>query len=258
MNYCPNDRKILLVDLIRMLKAEQLQYQNLILPEEEEDLFAMYRGLVNLRPPLPASPRYLELEDTLLQSLIAEKKVVMGDTMPGPIALWQGDITTLQVDAVVNAANNRMLGCFVPDHGCIDNAIHTFAGVRLRLKCHELMEGQGCPEPIGTAKVTEAYNLPSDYILHTVGPVVHDTPTKQDCDLLASCYRSCLELAWQKRLRSVAFCCISTGEYHFPNRLAAEIAVAAVKEFQQNHEIKVIFNVLKDVDLDIYSKIMNL
>ena len=172
--------------------------------------------------------------------------------------LWRGDITTLQVDAIVNAANSGLTGCYSPLHGCIDNAIHTFAGVKLRLECAKIMEKQGFPEPMGTAKITKAYNLPCKHVLHTVGPMISGALTQTDCQELASCYRSCLELAAEKGLESVAFCCISTGEFHFPNELAAEIAVRTVKEFlkKQTSVKKVIFNVFKDLDKTIYEKLL--
>ena len=174
------------------------------------------------------------------------------------IYLWQGDITTLRCDAIVNAANSGMLGCFVPCHGCIDNAIHTFAGVQLRLACARIMDGQGRQEETGGAKLTPAFNLPCRYILHTVGPIVSGRLTQRDCDLLASCYRSCLELAEENHIKSVAFCCISTGEFHFPNRQTAEIAVNTVMEFKEKtpSNMEVIFNVFKDMDAAIYRALL--
>ena len=176
---------------------------------------------------------------------------------PG-LYLWQGDITTLKCDAIANAANSGMTGCYIPNHRCIDNAIHTFAGVELRLACAELMEQQGYPEPTGRAEITPAFNLPCKYVLHTVGPIIDGRVTKADKELLASCYRSCLELAAENGLESVAFCCISTGEFHFPNEQAAQIAVETVKEFlkTQTSVKKVIFNVFKDLDKAIYEKLL--
>ena len=151
-----------------------------------------------------------------------------------------------------------MTGCYIPNHRCSDHAIHTFAGVELRLACAELMEQQGYPEPTGQAKITPAFNLPCRYVLHTVGPIIDGHVTKKDKELLASCYRSCLELAAENNLESVVFCCISTGEFHFPNELAAEIAVQTVKEFlkKQTSVKKVIFNVFKDLDKAIYEKLL--
>ena len=176
---------------------------------------------------------------------------------PG-LYLWQGDITRLAADAVVNAANSGMTGCYVPNHTCIDNCIHTFAGVQLRLACAGQMRAQGQEEPAGQAKITPGYNLPARYVLHTVGPIVQDTVTKEDEKTLASCYRSCLALAESCHLKSIAFCCISTGIFHFPNRRAAEIAVSTVKAYLAEHHsgLKVIFNVFKDEDYDIYRELL--
>ncbi len=175
------------------------------------------------------------------------------------IAVWQGDITRLRADAVVNAANSALLGCFCPCHGCIDNAIHSAAGLQLRDECARLMTAQGHPEPNGRAKLTKGYNLPARYVLHTVGPIVRGGVTGRDRRELASCYRSCLELAAEHGLESVAFCCISTGEFRFPNQEAAEIAVKTVAGFlQHNTSIrKVIFNVFKDVDAGIYRALLS-
>ncbi|MCT8831325.1 protein-ADP-ribose hydrolase [Glaesserella parasuis] len=190
------------------------------------------------------------------RSEVAEKGVVsLADLTPiqPQIYLWQGDITRLKVGAIVNAANSQLLGCFHPLHACIDNAIHSQAGVQLRLACAELMAKQGYFEPTGQAKITPAFNLPSAYVLHTVGPIIIGALSAKDGELLASCYRSCLELAKQHGIESVAFCCISTGEFCFSNREAAEIAVKTVKAFlADNPQMKVVFNVFKDVDWEIY------
>lgn len=174
------------------------------------------------------------------------------------IYLWQGDITTLRCDAIVNAANSAMTGCYVPNHRCIDNAIHSFAGVELRLECDEIMNRQGHGEPTGQAKITNAYNLPCKYIIHTVGPIISYKLTSEDCELLASCYRSCLNLAAKNNLESIAFCCISTGEFHFPNDKAAQIAIKTVEEFMKKDTSvkKVIFNVFKDMDKEIYRELL--
>ena len=170
----------------------------------------------------------------------------------------QGDITTLRCDAIVNAANSAMTGCYVPNHRCIDNAIHSFAGVELRLECDEIMNRQGHGEPTGQAKITNAYNLPCKYIIHTVGPIISYKLTSEDCELLASCYRSCLNLAAKNNLESIAFCCISTGEFHFPNDKAAQIAIKTVEEFMKKDTSvkKVIFNVFKDMDKEIYRELL--
>ena len=157
-----------------------------------------------------------------------------------------------------HAANSGMLGCFVPCHGCIDNAIHSAAGVELRLECSHIMENQKTKEPIGKAKITKAYNLPCRYVLHTVGPIICGPVTKQDCDQLSNCYRSCLELAATYQLKSIAFCCISTGEFHFPNQKAAEIAIQTVQDYQKKKQdgLEVIFNVFKDNDYKIYKQLL--
>lgn len=201
------------------------------------------------------------MQDAYLQGETAAKVITdIADLTPiqSGLYLWQGDITTLKCDAIANAANSGMTGCYIPNHRCIDNAIHTFAGVELRLACAELMEQQGYPEPTGRAKITPAFNLPCKYVLHTVGPIIDGRVTKADKELLASCYRSCLELAAENGLESVAFCCISTGEFHFPNEQAAQIAVKTVKEFlkTQTSVKKVIFNVFKDLDKAIYEKLL--
>ena len=202
-------------------------------------------------------------EDELLLAEREEKGVVDAAALPvsasdSRLILWQGDITRLSVDAIVNAANSALLGCFVPCHGCIDNAIHSAAGLQLRDACNRLMEQQGHPEPTGQAKLTAGYNLPARYVLHTVGPIVQGRVSRHDRELLASCYRSCLELAAEHDLQSVAFCCISTGEFHFPNQEAAKIAVQTVKEFLQAPTSirKVIFNVFKDFDADVYRTLL--
>ena len=212
---------------------------------------------------MPLDPSFLAVQDDLLSAEREEKGVVEADTLPDRpghpgITVWQGDITRLKADAIVDADNDRLLGCFVPCHGCIDNAIHSAAGLQLRDECNRLMEQQGRPEPTGQAKLTDGYNLPARYVLHTVGPIIHGRVTPQDRELLASCYRSCLKLASEHELQSVAFCCISTGEFHFPNQEAARIAVQTVKEFLQAPTTvrKVIFNVFKDIDANIYDDLL--
>lgn len=216
---------------------------------------------MNIRPPRPTSQAFLRVQDAYLQEEREEKGTVSLDSLspiqPG-IYVWRGDITTLQCDAIVNAANSGMTGCYVPNHRCIDNCIHTFAGVQLRLACANLMQQQGYAEPTGQAKITPAYNLPCRYILHTVGPIISGRVSRKDRAALASCYRSCLTLAADHQLESVAFCCISTGEFHFPNEQAAEIAVHTVQDFlrQETSVKQVIFNVFKDVDQTIYERLL--
>ena len=247
--------------LIQALLKEQTAYRNIVTPADAEGQRQLLRGLMNIRAPRRTDGAFLKTQDEYLQGETAAKGITdvtdLTPIQPG-LYLWQGDITTLKCDAIVNAANSGMTGCYIPNHRCIDNAIHTYAGVELRLACEELMEQQGYPEPTGQAKITPAFNLPCKYVLHTVGPIINRRVTKKDKELLASCYRSCLELAAENGLESVAFCCISTGEFHFPNELAAEIAVRTVKEFlkKQTSVKKVIFNVFKDLDKAIYEKLL--
>lgn len=247
--------------LIRCLLNENEEYKNREIPAGQPDKRRLLRSLMNVRPPVPASEEFLKVQDAYLQERLAERGVTEPENLtpvqPG-IYLWQGDITTLAADAIVNAVNSRMLGCFVPCHGCIDNAIHTYAGIQLRMECARIMAGQRKEEATGKAKITKAYNLPCRYVLHTLGPIIYGTVTKTDCELLAGCYRSCLKLAAAYGLKSVAFCCISTGEFHFPNELAAEIAIQTVRTWQQqnSNRIEVIFNVFKDSDYEIYKRLL--
>lgn len=259
------DRLERLLYLNEKLLADLPEYraQAAAFPREEAAQRRLLRSLMNLRPPLPLDPEFLAVQDALLSAEREEKGVVDASAFPAAplsprLALWQGDITTLQVDAIVNAANSALLGCFVPCHSCIDNAIHSAAGLQLREECRQLMDEQGHPEPNGRAKLTRGYNLPARYVLHTVGPIIHSRVTRQDREDLASCYRACLELAAEHELASVAFCCISTGEFHFPNREAAGIAVAAVRDFLRHDTSiqKVIFNVFKDLDRAIYRDLL--
>ena len=247
--------------LIQSLLKENQEYRDMNIPAEPESQRQLLRGLMNIRMPRRIGADFLKMQDEYLQSETAAKGITdIADLTPiqQGLYLWQGDITTLKCDAIVNAANSGMTGCYIPNHRCIDNAIHTFAGVELRLACEELMEQQGYPEPTGQAKITPAFNLPCRYVLHTVGPIISGRVTKEDKELLASCYRSCLELAAENGLESVAFCCISTGEFHFPNEQAAQIAVETVKQFinRKTSVKKVIFNVFKDLDKAIYEKLL--
>lgn len=247
--------------LITELLKELPEYKSIKIPTNETEQKKLLRSLFNIRMPLPVSDGFITIQDEYLREETRIKGITnLEDLEPiqPDIYLWQGDITTIACDAIVNAANSEMLGCFCPCHGCIDNAIHTFAGIQLRLKCAEIMKKQVHKEETGKAKLTPAYNLPCKYVLHTVGPIVKGLLTRQDCDLLASCYRSCLELAEQNGVKSVAFCCISTGEFHFPNDTAAEIAIKTVKDFKRHShsKIKVIFNVFKDMDYEIYRELL--
>ena len=248
--------------LIEYLLSENVRYKGVEIPTDSEEQFNLYRSLVNVRMPEKVSEKYLKIEDEFLSQENAEKSITdIADLKPvkDDLYIWQGDITSLKVDAIVNAANSQMLGCFVPCHRCIDNCIHTFSGIRLRQKCDEIMKKQNAPEPTGKAKITPAYNLPCKYVIHTVGPIVMDYVTDKQRELLASCYEECLKCADENGLESIAFCCISTGEFHFPNDEAAQIAVKTVEEYKNktNSKIKVIFNVFKDLDRDIYERILS-
>ena len=247
--------------LISELLRENPEYREITIPPDEAGQKKLLRSLFNIRMPKPIGGDFLAVQDEYLREEIKKKGIIAADSLTPAepdIYLWQGDITTLECDAIVNAANSALLGCFCPCHGCIDNAIHTFAGVQLRLACAEIMEKQDHEEATGDAKITPAYNLPCRYVLHTVGPIIRGRLTAKDRGLLASCYRSCLELAEQNGVQSIAFPCISTGEFHFPNEKAAEIAVQTVREYktQTNSKMKVIFNVFKDVDYEIYRELL--
>lgn len=245
--------------LIGELIKEDAQYSKIDIPSDYPDKRRLLRALMNIRPPRPIDNEFLTVQDEFLTAEAAEKGIVDAMSLPvvtvnPKISLWQGDITILKADAIVNAANDRMLGCFVPCHSCIDNAVHSAAGIQLRLECNELMEKQGYPEPTGKAKITKAYNLPCRYVLHTVGPIITGRLTEADQRQLASCYYSCLTAASENRLTSIAFCCISTGEFHFPQTAAAKIAIQTVTEFL-HHDTqikKVIFNVFTNIDFQIY------
>ena len=248
--------------LIQSLLEESREYRGMQIPSDSTGQRQLLRGLMNVRMVKKSSAEFLNIQDAYLQEETAKKGVTNVDDLT-PVQqglyLWQGDITALRCDAIVNAANSGMTGCYVPNRRCIDNCIHTFAGVQLRLYCEEMMEAQGHAEPTGQAKITPAYNLPCRYVLHTVGPIVGGHLTETHCRQLADCYRSCLSLAAENGLKSVAFCCISTGEFHFPNEKAAETAVATVKEFLAQKETsveKVIFNVFKDRDREIYEELL--
>lgn len=228
-------------------------------PADLSQRWRLYRSLVNVRMPGEMPSAYMEKENQLLQAMAEEKGITDIDQLEeieSGIYLWQGDITTLKIDAIVNAANSQMLGCFCPCHGCIDNAIHTFAGTALRNECARMMGQQGHLEETGSAKITPGYNLPAKYVIHTVGPIISDAVRERDMQALRSCYESSMKLADQYGLAAIAFCCISTGEFHFPNRLAAEIAVDTVREYQKSSNLKVVFNVFKDQDQQIYEKLL--
>ena len=229
------------------------------------DTWLQFRALVNVRPPWPASEEFLAAQDELLQGMIAEAGVHgVDEAAPSPedarLRLWRGDITTFAADAIVNAANSQMLGCWAPLHSCIDNAIHTFAGVQLRAECARLMEAQGHDEPTGRAKVTGAYNLPARRVIHTVGPIANGMPSARHRAELASCYASCLDAAAAEGLHSIAFCCISTGVFGFPQLEAAQIAVRTVRAWLEEHgsDMVVVFNVFLVSDERVYRQLLGL
>lgn len=253
--------------LIAGLLNEQPQYKERKVPNSIQEQKLLLRALLNVRMPEKVSGEFLKVQDDYLREETAEKGIVkLSDLQPiqKGIYLWKGDITRLAADAIVNAANSGMTGCYQPNHACIDNCIHTFAGIQLRLACAEIMEKQGFPEPVGRAKITSGYNLPCKYVLHTVGPAVNRTAggyeelTSGHCRQLASCYRSCMELAEENGCGSLAFCCISTGVFHFPNQRAAEIAVRTVKEYRENtgSKMEVVFNVFREDDYEIYENLL--
>lgn len=247
--------------LIQYLLNEDSQYVDISIPKNVFDQKKLLRALMNVRIPKSINNQFLTVQDEYLKEEIQRKGIVSIDDLDEiqkDLYVWQGDITTLSCDAIVNAANSQMLGCFCPNHGCIDNAIHTYAGVQLRLKMNEIMSLQQTLEETGKAKITPAYNLPCQYIIHTVGPIVHGVVTDKDKTDLKNCYTSCLELAEKMGLKSIAFCCISTGEFHFPNDLAAQIAIETVKEYKRktSSEMKVIFNVFKSLDKQIYTDLL--
>lgn len=248
--------------LLKVLLAERPEYSSLAIPPQAEEQKILLRGLMNIRPAAIISDDFLAVQDAYLQEATKEKGITTLDQLTpladGNLYLWQGDITTLQCDAIVNAANSGMTGCYVPNHHCIDNAIHTYAGVQLRLACDALMQAQGHAEETGRAKLTKAYNLPCRYVLHTVGPIVEGALTDADREALAASYTACLTLAAQKNLESVAFCCISTGVFHFPPEAAVAVAIGTVRQFLQRDTSvkKVIFNVFKDQDYIIYRNLL--
>jgi len=250
--------------LIKILLEEMPEYRNEYAKDLKKGLNQrnVLRSLMNLRPPMPLKEEFLVVQDVLLQNEAIEKGIVtleqITEKNEDGIYLWKGDITRLATDGIVNAANDELLGCFQPCHNCIDNVIHSAAGLQLRDACNKIMETQGREERVGNAKITSAYNLPCKYVIHTVGPNIRKELTKEDLANLKSCYRSCLETADKNQLSSLAFCCISTGEFHFPNELAAKIAIDTVKTYleETKSKLKIVFNVFQDKDYQIYHKLL--
>lgn len=248
--------------LIDELLKENPQYQGMEIPTNREEQKQLLRSLMNIRFASPITDTFEQIQDEYLSEENEKRGIIKIEDLTEvqkDIYLWQGDITRLQVSAIVNAANSGMTGCYQPCHNCIDNCIHTYAGIQLRNYCNTMMKKQGHEEETGKAKITPAYNLPADHVIHTVGPIVHGgILQKRHEKLLESCYRSCLELAEENHLTSIAFCCISTGVFMFPNERAAQIAVETVEKFKKetNSQLKVIFNVFKDEDLEIYWRLL--
>ena len=247
--------------LINELLGERRGYEEIEVPGDERGQRALLRSLFNVRTPSKASDAFLKLQDEYLKEEIRLKGITdANDIAPvsGKLCLWQGDITLLRCDAIVNAANSGLTGCYKPMHNCIDNCIHTYSGVQLRYECAKLMEAQGYDEPTGKAKITNAYNLPSRYVLHTVGPEVGYRLLPEQPEELSSCYVSCLKLADEYGLKSIAFPCISTGVFGYPKADAAKTAVSAVKSYLEGETgiEKVIFNVFKDEDRAIYEELL--
>ena len=238
--------------------------EDIAVPHDYDSKRALLRSLMNIRPPLKISDEFLKVQDEFLTAETLNKHLTGIEDIEdvdGRIMLWQGDITTLKVDAIVNAANSKLLGCFIPQHNCIDNVIHSAAGLQLRDECNRIMERQGFDESVGKAKITGAYNLPSKHVIHTVGPAIPHglKPSKKDKDDLASCYKSCLDIAGEYKLESIAFCGISTGVFNFPQDLACEIAVKTVRDYLKDNETTlkhVIFDVFSDESYLLYKELI--
>ena len=250
------DRLENLKNIIMYLMADE--HVSHRIPSTLEERQRMMRALMNVWEPRPIAEDFLTMQDAELQMQCEDKGVVeISDITPqtSDIRLWQGDITRLKVDAIVNAANAQALGCWAPLHNCIDNCIHSAAGIQLRKECADKMQGRLLAT--GDAFITKGYNLPAKHVIHTVGPIIPDgIPTKEQEEQLAQCYRSCLDLAEQNGLESIAFCCISTGVFHFPNQRAAEIAFETIKSYPRHSLKTIVFNVFLDKDRDIYEQLL--
>ena len=256
-----------LAKLVDAFKADSGQYETVKTPEDDEGKKRLLRSLMNIREPGEVPAEVLQLQDEYLKARAEEKGVVTTADIPlkgGGLSLWQGDITRLAVDAIVNAANSQMLGCFVPLHACIDNSIHTFAGIQLRNECHRRMQelrqrfGEGYEQPTAVPMLTDGYNLPARKVIHIVGPIVSGKLTAELEKALADCYTNSLTMCMENGLHSIAFCCISTGVFHFPQERAAQIAFASVRQWLSEHNgviERVIFNVFTDKDRDIYEEV---
>ena len=254
--------------LVEEFKRDSVQYKDLETPKDTEGKRRILRSLMNIRMPGKMNEAVLAVQDDYLRERIRENGIVKPADIPvirDQISIWQGDITRLAADAIVNAANSQMLGCFVPMHTCIDNCIHTFAGVQLREECHRQMKtlriryGRDYEQPTAVPMLTDAYNLPAKKVVHIVGPVVRYGLTKELEEQLASCYRNTLDMCLENGIRTVAFCCISTGVFRFPNKRASQIAVQTVSEWLSMHTgqmDRIIFNVFKDEDREYYEQFL--
>ena len=255
--------------LVEEFKADSGEYKDLQTPADAEGKRRILRSLMNIRMPRELPDSVLEVQDEYLTERAEEKGVVRLSDIPvirDGLSIWQGDITRLEVDSIVNAANSQMLGCFVPMHTCIDNCIHTFAGVQLRAECNRQMNqlriryGKDYEQPTAAPMLTDAYNLPAKKVIHIVGPIVQHNLTQELEKDLADCYRNTLDMCMENGLKNVAFCCISTGVFHFPNKRAAEIAVRTVTTWLSEHDgqmERVIFNVFKDEDRKYYEELIS-
>lgn len=259
--------------LIQEMMREMPEYADCPIPADDDEAGqrALLRALFNVRPPYPASDEFLRVQDEYLQERAIEKGITDSEKLPScpadpRICVWQGDITTLRVDAAVNAANSQMLGCFRAGHTCVDNNFHTFSGVQLRAECNRQMQalkkkyGENYEQPTAVPMITPGYNLPAQKVIHVVGPIVMGPLTRRYKEQLSECYRSCLELADKEGCRSIAFCCISTGVFLFPQDKAAEIAVKTVTRYLDEHPEgkirRVIFDVFKDSDQKLYHELL--
>ncbi len=258
-----------IVFLIKELQKEMPEYAGNKIPKNEDEAWRLLRALFNVRPPYPVNPEFENVQNELLKEIAEEKGITdVEDLSPissdSRLYIWQGDITSLKVDVAVNAANNQMEGCWAVGHTCVDNNFHSFAGVQMRVECHRQMRelrkryGEDYLQPTSVPMITPGYNLPAKNVIHVVGPIVHERLKQEYKDQLYECYRASLEMAAENGCKSIAFCCISTGVFMFPNEAAAEIAVKAVKDYlgQDNRIEKVIFNVYKDIDLLIYKNLL--
>lgn len=251
--------------ILQELMKEKPEYTAFSPPDDKETKRRLVRMMLNARPVKPVSQTFIRALDKELTLQLQEKGIIDSNQLPActtdrRLKLWQGNITRLKADAIVNAANSALLGCFHPGHHCIDNAIHSAAGIQLREECHRIMQKQGHPEPTGTAQITNGYNLPVSYVIHTVGPIIHEKVTEKEEAELSACYTSSLTLACEKGLHSLAFCCISTGEYRFPGEQAAGIAIRTVQNYLNEHSAttlqSIIFNVFKDNDYRFYHQLL--